>query len=464
MQKFLKRYVGDKAFYSMVLAIVVPMIIQNGITNFVSLLDNIMVGQIGTEQMSGVSLANQLMFIFNLCIFGGLGGVGIFTAQYYGSRNIKGVQETFRVKLYLAFILLAVGSTVFLTFGEPLIGLFLHEGDTTGDVALTLSSGMAYMRIMIVGLIPFAINNVYASTLRECGETKLPMVGGLAAVFVNLILNYVFIYGKLGCPAMGVQGAALATVISRFVESAIILIGAHRNHERFSWLAGVYSGFHVSGNLLRQIAIKGLPLLVNEALWSVGMSILTQCYSTRGLIAIAGLNIASTITNLFNVFYFTLGNAVAIIVGQALGAGDMERAQDHDRKLIFMSTIVSVGVGLLLACAAPLIPHMYNTSLDVRELATKFILVSALCTPLYSYCHCSYFTLRSGGKTIVTFCFDCGFLWLISIPTAFVLSRFTNLPIVPVYLLCQSIDLLKCIVAYFLLRSGIWINNIVDET
>ena len=461
MTKRLSRYVGDRAFYASVLAIVVPMIIQNGITNFVNLLDNLMVGQIGTEQMSGVSLANQLVFVFALCVFGGLGGIGIFTAQFFGAGDDEGVRRTCRIKLYLGALLMAGGAAVVMLWGGDLIQLFLQEEDVTGDVALTLRSGHDYLLIMLVGLVPFTLTNVYASTLRECGQTRLPMLGGLAAVLVNLFLNWVLIYGMLGAPAMGVQGAAWATVISRFVELAIVVAGAHANLRRFPWLRGVWRSPKVPLDLLRRVIVRGLPLLFNEALWSTGMSVLVQCYSTRGLIAVAGLNIANTVSNLFNIFYFTLGNAVAIMVGQTLGTGDMEKAHEQDRRLMALSLAVSVGVALALSAVAPFIPLLYNTTDEVRALATRLIWITALCTPIYSFCHCAYFTLRSGGKTVITFIFDCGFMWLISIPVAFALSRLTALPILPLYLLCQSIDLLKCGVGYALLKSGMWLHNLV---
>jgi len=459
----LKPFIGDRAFYAMVISIVVPMIIQNGITNIVNLLDNVMVGQIGTEQMSGVSLANQLIFVFNLCIFGGIGGVGIFTAQFYGSGNQEGIQQTFRIKTYLAAILVVAGLAVFIFFGEPLLKLFLNDNDSTGDVMLTLHSALDYLHIMLIGLVAFALTNVYAGSQRECGETRLPMIAGLVAVFTNLIFNYILIYGKLGAPAMGVKGAAIATVISRYVELAIVMIGGHGNVLRFPWLRGVFRKLSVPGSLLKQVTIRAFPLLLNETLWSSGMTILTQCYSTRGLIAIAALNINSTIVQLFNVIFFALGNSVAIIVGQRLGAGEMEEARDVDRKIIALAEVASVCTSILLAIAAPFFVKIYNTTPDVRQLAVHFMWVCAACAPLNSYCHCSYFTLRSGGKTFITFLFDCGFLWLLSIPLAFCLSRFTSLPILPLYILCQSLELIKCVAAYLLLRSGIWLNNLVAD-
>ena len=283
------KLVGDKAFYKMVMAVAVPIMIQNGITNFVGLLDNIMVGLIGTEQMSGVAIANQLIFIFNLCIFGALSGAGIFGAQFYGKGDHEGVRYSFRFKLFISIALCAVATAVFSLFGSQLISLYLSENDAPELIAATLKHGKSYLTVMIFGLLPFALSQVYSGTLRECGETMLPMKAGIIAVFVNLVLNYVFIFGKLGFPAMGGVGAALATVVSRYAELFIIVIVAHKNKLRFPFLEGAYKSFYIPGRLTKQIIIKGMPLLLNESAWSIGRAFITQLFSVRGLAVIAGM-------------------------------------------------------------------------------------------------------------------------------------------------------------------------------
>ncbi|MBE6050462.1 MAG: MATE family efflux transporter [Clostridium sp.] len=454
----IKKYIGNKKFYGMVLTIAIPIMIQNGITNFVSLLDNIMVGQIGTEQMSGVAIVNQLIFVFNLCIFGAISGIGIFGAQFFGKKDYEGVRQTFRFKLLLCSILGIIVIVCFNVFSEELISLFLHDGSNTGDIEKTLIFGKKYLKIILFGLIPFAINQAYSSTLRETGETVFQMKAGIIAVLVNLCINYVLIFGKFGAPALGVNGAAIGTVISRFIECGIIIIRTHLNKE---FIKGVYASIYIPKNLIKNIAIKGTPLMANEFLWASGMSMLTQCYSVRGLAVVAGINIASTISNLFSIVYISCGSAVAIIIGQLLGAGKMEEAKDNARKLIFFSVMSCVVIGIIMSIIAPAFPSIYNTSEEVKDLATNFIKVLALCMPFHAFTNASYFTLRSGGKTVITFLFDSMFVWLCSIPVAFVLSRHTNLDIVFVYLICQSLEFIKCIIGGILVKSGIWVQNIV---
>ncbi len=455
-------FIGNRTFYWTVLALVVPIILQNTISNFVSLLDNIMVGQTGTAQMSGVAIANQLIFVFNLTIFGGLSGPGIFGAQFYGAGNTEGLRHTFRFKLWTAALLLIVTVTVFLTFGDSLISLYLTGEGNALDASAMLGYGHDYLMIMLWGLPPFALSQAYGSTLRETGESLLLMIASIAAVFINLVLNYVLIFGKLGFQPLGVVGAAAATVISRYAELAIIVIYAHRHTGRFPFLEGIYRSFKIPLALVRMISKKGLPLLVNELLWSLSMTALMQIFSTRGLDVVAGLNISSTVTNLFNVVFISMGTAVAVMVGQALGAGDGTRAKSHVWKLMFFSVCCCLVIAGALAAASAIIPNAYNTTADVRKLATLFILTSAAFMPFNAIAHCSYFAIRSGGKTLVTFLFDSAYSWVVFIPFAYILTHFTNLSIFIVYPLCFLPDTLKCVIGFLLVRSGYWVQNIVS--
>lgn len=457
----LHKFIGDKAFYKMVLAITIPIMVQNGITNFVGLLDNIMIGRIGTEPMSGVAIVNQLFFVYHLCLFGGVSGAGIFTAQYFGQKNHEGVRQTVRFKLWIVVFITLLTTILLLTAGTDLIGLYLQGEGTADSAAATLYFGKQYLYIMLFELPPFMMVQVYSSTLRECGQTVLPMKAGVVAVFVNLILNYILIYGKLGAPALGVQGAALATVISRYVEAAIVLIHTHRHRELNPFVEGLYTTLKVPVDLARKIVIKGMPLLLNEALWASGMAVLTQCYSVRGLNVIAAQNISNTINNVFNIVFIALGDSVAIIVGQLLGAGKMEEARDTDTKLITFSILSCCLVAAIMAFLSPMFPMLYNTGEDVRRLAKYFIIISALFMPQNAFLHTSYFTLRSGGKTIVTFLFDSVFIWCVSVTIAFTLSRFTTLHVLAVYTLVQMGDIIKCIIGFILVKKGVWMQNIV---
>lgn len=453
---------GDKQFYKMVLLIAVPIMIQNGITNFVSLLDNIMVGQVGTEQMTGVAIVNQLIFVYNLCIFGGVSGAGIFTAQFFGQKDDEGVANTFRFKLWMAAILTGITILILAAFGEPLIQMYLNGNQDGGDTAAALHYGKEYLWIMLAGLPAFMVVQVYASTLRECGSTITPMKAGITAVVVNLVFNYLLIYGKFGFPQLGVKGAAIATVLSRYVEALIVVCWTHAHKEQNTYIKGLYRTMKIPGYLVKRILIKGTPLLLNETMWAAGMALLLQCYSVRGMNVVAGMNISNTISNLFNVVFIALGDSVAIVVGQLLGAGKMEEAKDTDRKMIVFSVLCCTGVALVMLVIAPLFPQLYNTNPTSRELAKYFIMVTAVFMPAQAFLHAAYFTLRSGGKTIVTFFFDSVFICCVSVPIAYLLGHFTELYVVYIFVAVQMADIIKCIIGFVLVKKGVWLQNIVE--
>lgn len=458
-----KKLIGDKAFYKMVLGVVIPIVIQNGITNFVGLLDNIMVGRIGTEQMSGISIVNQLLMVFNLAIFGAVSGAGIFGAQFYGCKNNKGVQQTFRFKFYICAAIVVAGILLLFCKGNELILLYLHGDENRASLEATLGYGREYMLVMLFGLLPFVVEEIYAGTLRECGETKVPMVAGAVAVAVNLVLNYLLIFGKFGCPEWGVVGAAVATVISRIVQMIIVIVWTHTHTQRMPFIVGAYREWRIPAHLTENIVKKGIPLMINEILWATGMAILTQCYSMRGLDAVAALNISTTISNLFGVVYIAMGSAISIIVGQLLGAGKMEEAKDTDTKLIAFSVLSCLAFGGVMALFSGQFPKLYNTSDSVKALAGSLLRAAACCMPLWAFMHAAYFTLRTGGKTFITFLFDSVFLWVASIPVAYVLSRYTTLPLIPIYICVLMLDGFKCIIGFVLVKKGVWVNNIVSQ-
>ena len=205
-----------------------------------------------------------------------------------------------------------------------------------------------------------------------------------------------------------------------------------------------------------------MPLLLNETLWSLGMAMLTQCYSTRGLAVVAGLNISTTVSNLFNVVFIALGSAISIVVGQLLGAGKLEEAVDTDRKMIFFSVACCLGIGTVMFLIAPLFPQIYNTTNEVRQLAASFIRIASAFMPLYAFLHAAYFTLRSGGKTFITFLFDSVYVWVFDIPLAFALTRFTGMDIIWIYFYCQSIEIVKCVIGFVLVKKKIWVNNMTE--
>ncbi len=460
---FVKKFIGDRKFYRRVLAISLPIMVQTGITNFVSLLDNIMVGRLGTESMSGVSIVNQFIFIFNLLIFGAISAAGIFTAQYHGNNDVEGEKYTFRFKFFINIAAAAIGILVFSVFDEALISLFLHSGSTEGDLALTLEYGKNYLRIMLLGLIPYAISQVYASTMRETGETIMPMIASIIAVATNFILNYILIFGKLGFAPLGAEGAAIATVISRFAELAILLIWGHTHTKKCAYLVGAYRSFRIPRALFASIALRGLPLMLNELFWALAVTLRNQCYSTRGLEVVAAQNISSTIFNVFSVAYMAIGSAIAIIVGNELGAGKLDSAKDTARKMLTFSITCSVLMGAIMIAFSSLFPMLYNTTEGVRDLAAYMMIFSAITMPFAACAHSSYFTIRSGGKVLVTLLFDSVYMWVLVLPISFGLSYFTGINIHILFAICQGTEIIKAALGLAVLQKGTWVRQLVAD-
>ena len=451
----------ERSVYKKALTLAVPMMIQNGITNAVSLVDNLMVGSLGTESLTAVSIVGQLIFVFFLAVFGGLSGPGIYGAQYFGQGNKKGFQNVFRLKLWITAVIVLVGMTVFVAGGEQLIGLYLHGSSQGMDAAGTLEQGRDYLHIMLFGLIPFAFTQIYAGSLREMGESMKPMVAGIVSVFVDIIFNYLLIYGKFGFPRLEVQGAAIATVMARFVEMLVVVVWTHASIRRYEFLRGIYSTILLPLHEAKIMIMKGFPIFLNEFLWAGGMAALTQCYSMKGLQVIAGLNISNAICNLLNVVFVAIGNAVGIIIGQHLGASEFEKAKRSAGKLQWFTAGLCLILTVILAACSMVFPSLYDTTEEVRHLGQWFIIITAVFFPIQGVLNVFYFTLRSGGKTVITFLFDSVFTWVVSVSLAFALCSYTALPVLAVYALVQSADLVKVVAGHILVKKGVWITNLV---
>ena len=457
----IKKFFGDKKFYKMVLAVAVPIMVQNGITNLVNMLDNIMVGRLEIEAMSGVTIVNQFIFVFNLLIFGAISSAGIFTAQFHGLGDREGKRNTFRFKLIIVTIASLICMSLFLVGDDLLISLFLHESEQQGDLALTLKYGKEYLAIIVWGFLPFALSQSYGSTLRETGKPIIPMLASMVAVFVNLIFNYILIFGHFGAPALGVKGAAIATVISRFVELGVIAVWTHTHKAEADFIIGAYRSVKIPKTLVGSIVIRGLPLMINELMWAAGVTFTNQCYSLRGIGVVAALNISTTISNVFNVVYMALGVAISIVVGNLLGAGKLEEAKDTDRKMITFSALCALGVGLILVCLSGVFPQMYNTTEEAKQIATYMIAVYSLIMPAHAFANAAYFTLRSGGQVFITVLFDSVYTWTIVVPIATVLGHFTGMNIYWLYLCCQSLEIVKGIFGLVLVKHGSWVKQLV---
>lgn len=452
----------NKELYKIALALAVPMMIQNAITNMVGMVDSIMVGSLGTEAITAVSIIGQLIFVFNLGIFGCLSGPGIFGAQYFGKGDLENVRNTFRLKLWLSTLVVLLGTLVFIFGGDFLIARYLRGEAADVDLSLTVSMAKDYLAIMLFSFLPFAYTQVYAGTLRETGSSIPAMAAGIVSVVTDIVLNYLFIFGKFGCPQLGVRGAALATVIARVVEFVVLVSWVHWNKHRYEVIRGIYRTVLLPIKLALTIVKNGLPIFLNEFMWAAGIAVMTQCYSIRGMDIVPGLNIANVLMNLFNVVFIAMGNAVGILSGQRLGASEFDRAKKDAFALARFTGLLCLGLTVILLGLSQFFPNLYHTSDQVRHHATLFIMIQAAFLPVQGILNTLYFTIRSGGKTMITFLFDSVYSWVITVPIAFLLSNFTGISIFIIFTIIQCCDVIKLLVGWYLVKKGVWIVNIAN--
>lgn len=462
MKKFVKKYVGDKAFYKMIFIVALPMVLQNVVSNFVNLLDNVMVGQLGQDQVCGVAFVNQIHSIYTMSMTGIVTGVSIFTSQLHGQRDKEGVAQTFRIKL-IATSLMTVATMVICTlFGEDLIKLFISDKSVEGNPEFTLKYGMEYLRILIIGMPFLPISMSYASTMRETENTAIPMIAGCTAIGVNAIGNFLLIFGNFGFPKLDVSGAAIATVLSRVFELAILVVATHvAKKSAYSELLYKHF-FSIDAKLVKNILKKGTPLFINNFLWSFGMSAVVSCYSGTGLSAGAAYSSASAIISIFSVFYVSLGYVVGVFVGKYLGAGAYDTAEDISTKMIAFCVALGTLLGIMLASTSGLFPKLYNISDEARGIASSFLLITGCLMPLYAYLQAANATVRAGGSTFLLMLFDGVFVCCIVFPLAYVLSNFTSLRIELIYLIVNGVEVLsKDIFGFVMLKKKKWIHKIV---
>ena len=460
-EKIKKKYIGDRVFYKVAFTIMLPILLQSAITNFVNMLDNIMIGQVGTLEMSAVSIVNQLTFIFNLVIFGSLSGASIFGAQYYGQGNYDGMKQSFQFKLITAFIVSIIGIFILYIFAVPLTSLYMNKDtNTISDINTTLTHATSYIKYIVIGLLPFAISQCISSTIRESGETFVPMISAFIAITVNLIFNYLLIFGQFGFPKLGTDGAAIATTLSRFVELIFLIFAAKKINKKLPIFTKLFP-LKVEASLAKKIISKGAPLAANEFFWSFGVAAINQSYSTRGLNVVAANNISSTIFGLFFIVCMSLGQTIAILVGQKLGADEFEEAVDTNRKLTFLAFALCIFLGIIMIIISPYFPKLYNVNDEVKAIATAIIAIDGILLPIGSLYNSSYYTLRSGGKALLTSLFDSGLTCLLALPIAFILSRYTTIPLIPLYAIVRSLDIVKGLIGLLLVKKRVWINRLV---
>ena len=455
----LKKLIAPKEFYKRVLLLALPVMLQQGITNTVGLLDTLMVSSLGDFALGGVSIVSNIFFVLTALIIGAAAGSGIYIVQFFGAKNYDKMHQVFRARIIFLLVVSIIGISIASIFGENILRLFLEDGQA-------IVEGMKYLRIMVFTIIPLATISLYASTYRENQHTMIPMIFGIIAVLINLVFNYLLINGHFGFPKLGVEGAALATLLSRVIEALLLIIYAH--YKKYVFAHRVYRTFFISKDILKNVFLKTLPLMVNEFFWSMGMIMLNLSYAQYGLVVVNAFTISSTINNLFFIIFGGLANGIAIIIGQELGANRFENIKLTAARLIAFGVVVCWGFGIILAITSPFTPKLYSDiSVESQLLATRFMLLVSIFLWVYAYNASCFFILRAGGSTVSALIFDSLFTWLLPVPialyVAFVMKG--NRPdVVLLYFSIQCIDFIKLTIGTIIVRRGKWIRNLTLRT
>lgn len=456
----LKKFIGNKQFYKNLMVVCIPIVLSQLISQFVGLLDNLMVGQLSPAEYNGVAIANQFFFIFSLAIYGALAGPGIFTTQYHGSRNEDGIKECVRYKWLISLLILVLGAVIFILFDDELISLFIKTNETsTIDPAEILKYGKEYLQIMLIGLVPFVFTEIYCSHLREAKHTVVPMISNITAVFVNLIFNYILIFGKFGAPALGVTGAAISTVISRFVACFIVIIYAHVS-KKYRFVNAVFKRFFPKKFTIIYILKNSYLLLINEILWSLGMTLLNYCFAQKGPDVLAAINIVSAFSNLFGLIGTSMGTGIAVILGQQLGAKQFKDAKADSYRYIGFAIILGIVVGLIMFVLRNTVPKLYDFDNSIIQMAENLIAICSCMVVVRVLSITCYFIIRSGGKVFITFLFDSVFTIVIRFGITFIFVKTMDLSIYYIYLISELLEIIKIITGLILVHKGIWLNNL----
>jgi putative MATE family efflux protein len=452
----MRRFIGTKKFYQTLIAVALPIIVQQLITSSLQLVDSIMVGSLGDIPLGSVTAVNQLYFIVILVTFGALGGAGVFSAQYYGAKDYDKLKQTYRFKVIVSVLIMTISFIVLTLFGEQLISIFVEKDDP--NASLIVAGGLSYLRIVKWSMFAWGLSVSISFTFREIGITKPLLWISITAIITNTILNYILIFGHLGFQTLGVEGAAIATLISRVIEFVLLYILVFKKGQAFR--GKVTKLFKIDKAVLKAIILMSIPLMLNEVLWSTGQTVFFEAYTTRGSAALAAVSVSSAISQLVFVTFGGISTGIAVMVGNTLGENKLAEAKDNSQKLIFASMLFSACLGIILFFLSYIIPSIYDISEEAKKIAEFNIRVNALIIPVLAFNVSMYFTLRAGGDTKSTFLMDSGYMWVVQVPLIFILSRLTDLPANLLFLIVQLFEIPKMAFAYARYRRGNWIRNL----
>lgn len=445
----------DKKFIKTMLTLAIPITIQSFITSSLNLVDNLMIGKLGEEAIAAVGLANQYFFIFMLCLSGINAGASVFMSQYWGKRDVKNIKKVLGLDLTIGFI-------ASLLFG---IGAFFLSDSIMSILSKdpsVIELGGMYLKVIAISYLITNVTQAYSSALRSTEQPKVTMYASLIGVLSNAFLNWIFIFGNLGCKPMGVAGAALATTLARVIEMLYILFEVYiRNNKVSSNLKELFS---FDFTFVKTYFRTSTSVIVNELVWSLGLTSYSIAYAQIGTGAVATMQIATTLNNMFMVFCIGLASAAAIMVGNKIGAGHEEEAVDYSKKIGVVSPIVGLVLGILIWIFAPTILKLFNiTEGTVNDTIYVLRIMAVFCAIRTYNVVMIVGVFRGGGDTTYSMLVQAGTIWLFAVPMAFIGAVVLKVPVYVVYFFICLEEVVKLFFEFARLRSGKWVNNVISS-
>jgi putative MATE family efflux protein len=443
----------DKTYYSTLVTIALPIIAQNFITSSLNVIDVGMLGQLGETTVAAVGLANQIFFLLVLSLFGAYSGVGVFTAQFWGKQDLQNVRRVQGIGLIIGLSSATLFTLVALVLPEQALRFYSED-------PAVIELGASYLRIIGWSYLVTAVTFAFASVLRTTGYVRVPMMVSIIALSLKTFLNYGLIFGNFGLPELGVQGAAISTVIARLVEFGLMLAVVYLR--KLPPAARIAELLDFDLAFLKRVLRTSLPVLVNEMLWSLGITTYSMVYGRIGTDAIAAVNISASIENLAFVIFMGISDATGIMIGNRIGAGEEEQAFTYARRSLIISTTGAVLVGMVVLFGADYILNFYNLSDASRQNAHNILTVVGLLMWIRtSNMILIVGILRAGGDTRFSLILDAGSVWLVGVPLAVVSGLVLKQPVHVVYLLIMAEEAVKYGVGLWRMRSRRWVHNLV---
>lgn len=453
MQQRLKPFIGDSAFYKQALMVMIPVIVQQLISTLFNVIDNFMVGQLDAISMAAVSVANKPTMIYSGCFVGMAGGAGLMLSQYFGAKEFGECQSIFSVEMLVGIAWSILFCAVMVLFPETIMGIFVSDMQT-------IEVGASYIRIASFSFIPAAVSMTCIFSMRALGYNRMPMIISVVSMLLNGVFNYCFIFGHFGAPEMGVEGAALGTLLARSCEMLCYLVILAKRSAFFT--LEIKKAFTINKEVLKTFVKKAFPLTVNEVFWTTGFSIFFWAYASLNEVQVPAITIADLVVQVGQVISVGMASAVAVLIGTRLGAGEFREAKDNTKKLLSLVLVLAT-LSMLLAFAMSFtLPSIFNVSDELKELAKQLSWIgAAFYIPNAIYCLC-FFCLRAGGDTKNVFFLDSVYMWLLPVPVAVLMATFGqgSISVIVAMFAVQLLMNAKVFLSVRALRQGKWVRNI----